>query len=81
MMLYMSNKPSVRQAKNPQEVLKKSSDLCRQLGIDHTTIQVHDESDPHFCYSATCDWEHGDVTAEELLEGQGRNNLCVTKRT
>ena len=51
------------------------------MGIDHTTIQVHDASDPHFCYSQTCDWELDTLTSEEILVGnKERNNLCVSHR-
>mmetsp|Transcript_34232 Transcript_34232/g.75431 ORF Transcript_34232/g.75431 Transcript_34232/m.75431 type:complete len:449 (-) Transcript_34232:160-1506(-) len=42
-------------ARNPQVTLKKAHLICRELGIDHSTIQVHDCTDGTFCYSETCD--------------------------
>eukprot|EP00599_Poterioochromonas_sp_BG-1_P012662 CAMPEP_0173164256 /NCGR_PEP_ID=MMETSP1105-20130129/20457_1 /TAXON_ID=2985 /ORGANISM="Ochromonas sp., Strain BG-1" /LENGTH=474 /DNA_ID=CAMNT_0014084567 /DNA_START=64 /DNA_END=1488 /DNA_ORIENTATION=+ len=44
-------------ASNPQRALKAANDICRKLGIHHTTIQVHNSADPRFCYSETCDHE------------------------
>lgn len=47
------------QADKPQEALLAAHKICRKLGIDHATIQVHDSNDKRFCYSETCD-EEGD---------------------
>lgn len=57
-------------------MLREANSICRKLGIDHTTIQVHDSSDPHFCYSQTCDWEHENTELSPLT----RSNLCVTNK-
>ena len=64
--------------------MKAAHKICRRMGIDHATIQVHDAKDPHFCYSQTCDWEHDALTSEEILvsgdNNKERNNLCVSHR-
>lgn len=49
------------QAQKPQEVLLAAHKICRKLGIDHATIQVHDAADKRFCYSETCDDGGGDL--------------------
>jgi Co/Zn/Cd efflux system component len=43
------------QAAKPQETLLEAHKVCRKMGIDHATIQVHDAADARFCYSETCD--------------------------
>ena len=65
-------------AKRPQDALQAAHRLCRRLGIDHATIQVHDSSsDPrHFCYSQTCDWEHAEHSLEMAERGHGRATSC-----
>lgn len=65
-------------ASNPQAVLRAAHGVCRGLGIDHATIQVHDASDQAFCYSQTCDWEHS-VDVEEAVVA-ARNTQCMTAR-
>jgi hypothetical protein len=66
-------------------VLKQVNKICRKLGINHTTIQVHDAADKHFCYSETCDWEHRIDTseAESAKEsGSSKNKQsCMTSRS
>jgi len=64
-------------------VLASAHKVCRGLGIDRATIQVHDSSDSNFCYSQTCDWEHSvDIESEGGASGsmKNRNTLCVTNR-
>jgi hypothetical protein len=65
---------TVKQAQAPQETLLAAHSVCRKLGIDHATIQVHDANDARFCYSETCDDEpiqsfHG--------SGKKRKKACV----
>ena len=45
------------QSTNPQRTLLQAHNICRELGCDHATIQVHDSCDERFCYSETCDGE------------------------
>ena len=60
-----------QQAANPQATLLEAHKVCRKLGIDHATIQVHDSKDSRFCYSETCDHE-------SLPEGaSGKKKQCV----
>eukprot|EP00981_Chlorochromonas_danica_P000677 scaffold146_cov171-Ochromonas_danica.AAC.26 len=66
-------------AENPQVVLREAHNVCRSLGIDHATIQVHDAADEAFCYSQTCDWEHA-IEIEEGANHIERKNLCMTTR-
>lgn len=66
-------------AQNPQTVLQEAHKVCRGLGIDHATIQVHDSADKTFCYSQTCDWEHS-IDVEAPNAASSRNNLCVSTR-
>jgi len=62
---------STQQAANPQATLLEAHKVCRKLGIDHATIQVHDSKDARFCYSETCDHE-------SLPEGaSGKKKQCV----
>ena len=63
-------------AVKPQETLLAAHGVCRKLGIDHATIQVHDANDARFCYSETCDvMEEGAAGANG--NGTGKRKACV----
>jgi hypothetical protein len=73
----------ILQSTNPQLALKKATEICRTLGINHTTIQVHEDKEKVFCYTRDCEWE------EDLFYGKidhvgssgdrkVRSTLCVT---
>lgn len=61
-------------AERPQEALLEAHKICRKLGIDHATIQVHDAQDSHFCYSETCDEQGLEPGA---VGASGKRKACV----
>lgn len=69
---------AVLQAEKPQETLLVAHKVCRRLGIDHATIQVHDAGDTRFCYSETCDdAEVGAAGAGAGAGSSGKRKACV----
>lgn len=41
-------------AQNPRDALRRAHAICKEVGIAHATIQVHDANDEEYCHAESC---------------------------
>lgn len=58
-------------ATDPQRALYDAHEICRSMGIDHATVQVHDAADQAFCYSQVCEGENETDSEKSDTPGTG----------